>query len=71
MPGAAPRKTWSFTPSQLAPVVGTSALGTGYLLSLNWGEDRPRTGAVTVIARYHPPVGSDLISTPNSILVGK
>lgn len=67
---ATPRKMWSYTPPQLAPAVGTSALGTGYQLALNWGEDRPRTGAVTVIARYHPPTGVPVVSTSSSIAVG-
>ena len=67
---ATPRKVWSYTPSQLAPAVGTSALGTGYQLALNWGADRPRNGAVTVIARYLPPNGAPLFSASSSIAAG-
>ena len=65
-----PRKTWIYSPQQLAPAVGSSALGTGYQLALNWGQDRPRSGAVTVVARYLPPSGPPLVSTSSSIAVG-
>ncbi len=65
-----PLKVWSFTAQQLAPVVGSSALGIGYQLALNWGQSRPHVTSVTVVARYHPPSGPDLFSTPNSISVG-
>lgn len=67
---ATPRKVWSYSPTQLAPAIGTSALGTGYQLALNWGADRPRNGAVTVIARYLPPKGSPMVSASSSIAVG-
>ena len=65
-----PLKVWSFNARQLAPVVGSSALGIGYQLALNWEQNRPHVTSVTVVARYHPPSGPDLFSTPNSISVG-
>lgn len=71
IPASQPLKVWSFTPQQLAPVAGTSALGMGYLLTLNWGTTRPRMTGITVVVRYHPPSGPDLYSAPNAIVVGK
>ena len=71
IPSSQPLKVWSFTPQQLAPVAGTSALGMGYLLTLNWGTTRPRMTGITVVVRYHPPSGPDLYSAPNAIVVGK
>lgn len=67
--GQAPLRTWTFGPSELAPLAGGTSLGTGYQLALRWAPARPTARAVTVIARYHSPKGDTLVSEPNSIPV--
>ena len=66
---ATPLHVWSFTAGELIPFVATTSLGTGYQLALGWGISPPSRKVVTVIARYHPNRGSDLISTANTISV--
>lgn len=66
---ATPLHVWSFTAGELVPFVASTSLGTGYQLALGWGTTPPSRKVVTVIARYHPQRGPELVSTANTISV--
>jgi len=59
--------TWSFPASELPAHAFVTAVGTGYLFSLGWGKDRPRSNGITVFARYLPPQGAAISSAPSFI----
>lgn len=69
MKNAKPLKIWSFPASELSPFVAVTSLGTGYQMALNWEANRPSGSVVTVIARYHPLQGAELVSSANTIAV--
>lgn len=64
-----PLHVWSFTAGELVPFVASTTLGTGYQLALGWGNTPPSRKVITVIARFHPQRGPDLVSTANTISV--
>lgn len=63
------RHVWSFTAQQLKACVFTSAIGTGYRFTLNWGTDQPRDDKITIAVRYRPAQGPAIYSAPSSITV--
>lgn len=72
-PGDAAKQTplhvWSFAARDLAKLEAKTSLGTGYRLVLEWGEDKPRSNSVTLVARYQTKGGTPVYSTPNAISV--
>ncbi len=64
-----PVHIWAFSAPELVPFVATSTLGTGYQLALSWGTTPPSGKVVTVIARYYPVRGAELVSTANTIAI--
>lgn len=63
------RHLWSFTANQLKPYEFTSTIGTGYNLTLPWGNDRPREDRISVVVRYRSPQGKLIYSAPSAITV--
>ncbi len=63
------RHLWSFTANQLKPYEFTSTIGTGYNLTLPWGNDRPREDKISVVVRYRSPQGKLIYSAPSAITV--
>lgn len=66
-PKAKPRHVWSLAPEVLAKDETATSLGVGYRLALSWGTDRPEKKSVTLIARYLPPSGAPMYSSPSTI----
>ena len=64
-----PLKVWTFSPAQLEPFQTRTSLGEGYQLALQWGNARPKSSVVTVVARYRGARGGDVYSSPNSVSV--
>ena len=64
-------RTWTFTTQELATRQMRSMVGWGYAIQLGWGRDVPQTPAVTVVAKYIPPKGEPLVSSPTVIEVPK
>ncbi len=67
---AAPLRVWPFTAPALKEFSTSTSLGIGYQLVLRWGQNRPTKEHFTVVARYRPPNGPVLLSTPSSISTG-
>jgi len=63
------RHLWSFLAPELPAYAATTAVGTGYLLPLAWGKDRPRADKITLVARYQPPQGPMIYSAPSYISI--
>jgi hypothetical protein len=61
-----PNQTWKFTAGQLAPLREQTSLGNGYRFALRW-ENPPTRGHITVVARYVPPKGNPVYSSPSTI----
>ena len=54
LPHAEPFHIWPFTAADLEPYMGRSKAGWGYALRLPWGPRAPRSGSITLVARYTP-----------------
>jgi hypothetical protein len=64
-----PLRAWSFSPEELdAMTVKWNSLWC-YQMSLRWGEARPQTSVVTLVARYTAPNGRVTYSEPVPIPV--
>lgn len=61
-----PQQVWKFGPNQLAPLREKTTLGTGYRFALRW-ENSPTRGHITVAARFVPPRGEPIYSSPSTI----
>jgi hypothetical protein len=61
-----PKQSWKFTAKQLAAMREQTSLGNAYRFTLRW-TDPPTHGHVTVLARYLPPRGEPIYSSPSSI----
>jgi len=64
------RHLWSFPGRDLAAYAFTTTIGTGYVFSLAWGKDQPRSDKITVVARYQPPQGPMVYAAPSYISIG-
>lgn len=65
-----PYHRWTFTPAQLLPFVGRYDLHMlGYRVPLLWGDRRPRTDAITLVASYENPSGPTVNSAPSVFLL--
>ena len=62
-----PLKVWGFDATQLEAFRTTTVIGEGYPLELRWNEDRPKSKAVTLLARYSSPGKEEIYSTPITI----
>lgn len=62
-----PARTWTYTARELRGFETQAMVGTGYQLTLRWGDFRPRSDRVTVIARHPLGEGRYLYSTPGVI----
>ena len=62
-----PHEVWSFPATDLQAMSARTSLGVGYQLALRWAKRPPRSGAVTVMARYLSPDGQVLYSAPDVI----
>jgi hypothetical protein len=62
-----PARSWTFDAGQLRQFEGESSLGVGYQLALDWQPARPKSQAVSVVVKYHPPRGEPLVSSVNAI----
>lgn len=56
-----PSKVWSFPTDRLRAFGSSGRLGVSYQFALPWGDARPRQNSVTVIARYTPPKGGEVV----------
>jgi hypothetical protein len=63
------RHLWTFSASQLKGYEFTATIGTGYNLTLAWGEDKPREDNISVLVRYRPLQGPLVYSAPSAITV--
>ena len=63
------RHIWNFTANQLKAYAATTAIGTSYRLTLNWGADKPRDDKITLIVRHRPSQGAAVYSSPSSIAI--
>lgn len=59
-----PIHTWTFSPNQLKPFLANSYGLLHYQLTLAWGENKPRSKTVTILARYTENDGKEIFSTP-------
>ena len=66
---AKPLRVWSFSANELEPFAATTTLGAGYQMALRWEDKVPKAKVVTVVARFHPNRGPELVSTANTIAV--
>ena len=66
---AKPLRVWTFSSTELVPFAATTTLGNGYQMALKWDDKVPKARVVTVVARFHPAKGPDLVSTANTIAV--
>jgi len=62
-----PFKVWGFDPAQLNTFRTTTVIGDGYPLELRWNQDRPKSKAITLVARYSSPGKEEVYSTPITI----
>ena len=61
------RHQWSFSAEELRGYAFTTRIGTGYSFRLGWGKDRPQQDKISVVARYQPPQGQPIYSSPSYI----
>ena len=62
-----PLRVWSFDPAQLDELHATTVIGDGYQLELRWNKDRPKSKAITLVARYSGSGKEEVYSTPITI----
>lgn len=66
---AKPLQTWSFSPPQLSGMLIRGQYGMfGYRLMLPWDKP-PARPMVTLVAKYRPPQGPPVISSPISVAI--
>jgi len=61
---ARPFRSWAFPQEALPRQISRSRYGWCYAMQLGWGMHVPRSGVVTLIARYLPPDGPAVLSSP-------
>lgn len=64
-------RTWSFPVAELRKHEVRASIGVGYQFALMWGEARPATNKITIMARYRGPGESVVHSAPAVILLDK
>ncbi len=66
-----PRHLWTYPADQLKAYLQKTSIGTSYRFAALWGEDKPTSDRVTLIARYTGPDNREIYSAPSSIPVSK
>jgi hypothetical protein len=61
-----PQQTWRFSPREMSRFEEQTSLGRGYKVALRW-QQMPKRNHITVLARYLPPKGEPIYSTPSTI----
>jgi len=64
-----PFETWSFQGEQLGRYLGRSLIGWNYSMELRW-QTSPAARTLTLVARYTPPAGQPVHSSPVMISMG-
>ena len=64
-----PLHVWAFPAEKLPEFRFKTTIGTGYALTLPWGEDRPQEKRVTILARYLKMGEMPVYSAPHSVSV--
>ena len=64
-----PLHRWTFTANYLDAHQFRTAIGIGYAFTLAWETNRPMQNRITVLARYVPPEGSPVYSSPSTLSV--
>ncbi|MBS3820543.1 MAG: hypothetical protein KGY81_02135, partial [Phycisphaerae bacterium] len=59
-----PLRSWTFSPEKLGSLTFKWNDLWCYQMSLRWGEARPQTSVVTLVARYTAPNGETTWSEP-------
>jgi len=62
--GREPFRTWTFQGPELRRFLNRSLFGWDYAVRLDWGNRPPTSSSVTLIARYRPVRGQDVLSSP-------
>ena len=63
------RHIWIFPAEELPGYAITTTIGTGYSFRLAWGKDHPRGDKISVVARYRPPEGAAVYSSPSYLAI--
>lgn len=63
------RHQWTFPAEELPAFATATTIGTGYSFRLAWGKDAPRIDKITVVARYQPPQGPTVYSSPSYLAI--
>jgi hypothetical protein len=66
-----PRHLWTYPADKLKPYLQKTSIGTSYRFAALWGDDKPTSDRVTLIARYTGPDNRQIYSAPSSIPVSK
>ena len=66
-----PFRTWQFTEQELLTHQMRGPAGWGYAAQLGWGRDVPKSAVITLLARYLPPAGPPVASSPIVIPIPK
>ena len=61
------RHRWTFPAADLAGYASTTTIGVGYSFRLGWGKDHPQQDKITLVARYQPPQGKPVYSSPSYV----
>jgi hypothetical protein len=59
-----PFRVWKYQGDDLRSHLERSPVGWGYGMQLGWGRDCPKSGSITLLARYHSPQGQVKASRP-------
>jgi len=59
-----PFHVWSFPAEKLSPYLTRNIVGWGYAMELRWGKHGPKGAVISVAARYTPPDGPAVYSSP-------
>ncbi len=62
-----PFKVWGYDAPQLEAFRITTVIGDGYPLEVRWNQDRPKSKAITLVARYSSPGKEEVYSAPITI----
>jgi len=62
--GRKPERTWQFDAETLPSHASRSFVGIGYTFSVRWDEDTPKTGDLTLLARYLDSDGREVTTAP-------
>ncbi len=64
-----PRHAWKYSAEQLKGYIGKTSIGPAYELAVRWGDAKPLTDRISVIARFISADGVTVYSAPSVISV--